>query len=141
MRRIRYAVAMSLDGYIAGPKDEADWIIVDPEIDFGALFAQFDTFLLGRRTFEIMAHAGKGETPGMKTLATVLPRSSPNRCSTRPRSGTAFCSRAWSRGSTRATPRSTGCSIAWTEAGPGARHHYRCSAMSRAALAVSASLL
>jgi dihydrofolate reductase len=68
MRRIRYAVAMSLDGYIAGPKDEADWIIVDPDIDFSALFKQFDTFLVGRRTFEMMARAGKGETPGMKTL-------------------------------------------------------------------------
>jgi dihydrofolate reductase len=68
MRKIRYAVAMSLDGYIAGPKDEADWIIVDPDIDFSALFRQFDTFLVGRRTFEMMARAGKGETPGMKTL-------------------------------------------------------------------------
>jgi dihydrofolate reductase len=68
MRRIRYAVAMSLDGYIAGPKDEADWIIVDPDIDFSALFEQFDTFLVGRRTFEMMARAGRAETPGMKTM-------------------------------------------------------------------------
>ena len=68
MRRIRYAVAMSLDGYIAGPKGEADWIIMDPDIDFSALFEQFDTFLLGRRTFEAMGRGGQGETPGMKTL-------------------------------------------------------------------------
>jgi len=67
MRKIRYAVAMSLDGYIAGPKGEADWIIMDPEIDFGALFAQFDTFLIGRRTFEPMASA-KGKSPGVKTF-------------------------------------------------------------------------
>jgi dihydrofolate reductase len=68
MRRIRYAVAMSLDGYIAGPKDESDWIIVDPNIDFSELFKQFDTFLVGRRTFEMMARSGQAETPGMKTL-------------------------------------------------------------------------
>jgi dihydrofolate reductase len=68
MRRVRYAVAASLDGYIAGPKGEADWIIMNPEIDFRALFEQFDTFLLGRRTFEMMARAGRGETPGMKTF-------------------------------------------------------------------------
>ena len=68
MRRIRYQVAMSLDGYIAGPKGEADWIIMDPDIDFGALFEQFDTFLLGRRTFEAMERAGQGGSPGVKTL-------------------------------------------------------------------------
>src|SRR5215813_9171691 len=32
-RRVRYGVAMSLDGFIAGPSGEADWIIMDPEID------------------------------------------------------------------------------------------------------------
>jgi dihydrofolate reductase len=57
-----------LDGYIAGPKGEADWIIMNPEIDFRALFQQFDTFLIGRRTFEMMVRAGRGETPGMKTF-------------------------------------------------------------------------
>ncbi len=70
MRRIRYQVATSLDGYIAGPKGEADWIIMDPDIDFNALFAQFDTVLIGRRTFEGMARGKKkpGAMPGMKTL-------------------------------------------------------------------------
>jgi dihydrofolate reductase len=59
---------MSLDGFIAGPKGEADWIIMDPEIDFAALFDQFDTFLVGRRTFEPMVRAKRGETPGIKTF-------------------------------------------------------------------------
>src|SRR5687767_13648728 len=68
MRRIRYQVATSLDGYIAGPKGEADWIIMDPDIDFAALFEQFDTFLLGRRTFEPMANVKKSETPGVKSF-------------------------------------------------------------------------
>jgi dihydrofolate reductase len=63
MRRVRYAVAMSLDGYIAGPHGEADWIVIDPDIDFGALFDQFDMFLMGRRTFEGMGGAGgRGQT-------------------------------------------------------------------------------
>ena len=34
---------MSLDGYIAGPSGEADWIVMDPDIDFGELVARFDT--------------------------------------------------------------------------------------------------
>ncbi|HEU5486142.1 MAG TPA: dihydrofolate reductase family protein, partial [Microlunatus sp.] len=52
MRRLRYQVAVSLDGFIAGPGDDASWIPMDPDIDFAALFAQFDTFLMGRRTWE-----------------------------------------------------------------------------------------
>ncbi|HKP76911.1 MAG TPA: dihydrofolate reductase family protein [Longimicrobiaceae bacterium] len=52
MRRVRYQVAMSLDGYIAGPNGEYDWIVSDPEVDFSAMFAQYDTFLMGRKTFE-----------------------------------------------------------------------------------------
>jgi dihydrofolate reductase len=67
MRRIRYSVAMSLDGYIAGPEGEADWIMMDPEIDFAAMFDQFDTFIMGRRTFEPMAKVKRAETPGVKT--------------------------------------------------------------------------
>lgn len=53
MRRVRYACAISLDGYIAGPDDEFDWIVMDPDFDFRELFDQFDTYLLGRRTFEV----------------------------------------------------------------------------------------
>ena len=68
MRRVRYVVAMSLDGYIAGPNGEGDWIIMDPDIDFRALFEQFDTFLLGRRTFEGMGGAGGRGQPGVQTI-------------------------------------------------------------------------
>ncbi|MEO5823497.1 MAG: dihydrofolate reductase family protein [Vicinamibacteraceae bacterium] len=52
MRRVRYQVAASLDGYIAGPSGEFDWIPMDPEIDFSALWAQYDTVIMGRKTFE-----------------------------------------------------------------------------------------
>jgi dihydrofolate reductase len=70
VRRVRYAVATSLDGYIAGPKGEADWIVSDPDIDFRALYDQFDTAIIGRRTFEGMTGGKKkgGAMPGMKTF-------------------------------------------------------------------------
>jgi dihydrofolate reductase len=61
MRRLRYQVACSLDGYIAGPRGEADWIVMDPDIDFAALFAEFDTLLMGRRTFEGLQGGGWGK--------------------------------------------------------------------------------
>ena len=60
---------MSLDGFIAGPKGEADWIIMDPEIDFTEIYSQFDTLLVGRRTFEAMKGAGGASSmPGMQVF-------------------------------------------------------------------------
>jgi dihydrofolate reductase len=67
-RRVRYSVVMNLDGYIVGPEGEADWITRDPEFDFTALFSQFDTILVGRRTFDGMVTAGRVSMPGMKTV-------------------------------------------------------------------------
>lgn len=66
MRRVRFSVAMSLDGYIAGPNGESDWIVIDPDIDFGALMGAFDTVLLGRKTYETTRQYGGGGMPGMK---------------------------------------------------------------------------
>lgn len=67
MRRVRYSVAMTLDGYIAGPKGESDWILMDPGIDFAALTSSFDTMLLGRKTYEAARQQGGGPAiPGMQ---------------------------------------------------------------------------
>lgn len=68
MRRVRYAVAMSLDGYIAGPAGEYDWIIMDPAIDFAAFYKTIDTVLLGRRTFEFVRQGGDNSMAGMRTF-------------------------------------------------------------------------
>ena len=53
-RRLRYQVAASLDGFIAAEDGSYDWIPMDPDIDFGELFTQFDTLVMGRRTYETM---------------------------------------------------------------------------------------
>ena len=68
-RRLRYQVAMSLDGFIAGPNGEYDWIVMDPAIDFGALFEEFDTAVMGRKTYEVTAaQGGNGAMPGLDVV-------------------------------------------------------------------------
>jgi dihydrofolate reductase len=70
MRLVRFGGAMSLDGYIAGPNGEYDWIVMDPEVDFAAMQAQFDTYLIGRKTFEAMANMGSDvkSVPGLQNI-------------------------------------------------------------------------
>jgi dihydrofolate reductase len=51
---------MSLDGFIAGSKEEYDWIVDDRSIDFEALFGEFDTLVMGRKTFEVLRSQGPG---------------------------------------------------------------------------------
>lgn len=63
MRRVRYRVATSLDGYIAGPNGEIDWIVPDPTVDFEALYSGFDTVLLGRHTYELTQQPGAPPWP------------------------------------------------------------------------------
>ncbi|MGH7647197.1 MAG: dihydrofolate reductase family protein [Gemmatimonadaceae bacterium] len=61
MRRLRYNVAMSLDGYIADAHDAFDWILDDETVDFAALFAHVDTIILGRRSYDVVR--AQGELP------------------------------------------------------------------------------
>ena len=72
MRQVRYSVAMSLDGYIAGPNGEADWIVMDPDIDFGAVFSRFDTLLIGRKTFAAMQAMGRGAAMASDVRSVVV---------------------------------------------------------------------
>lgn len=67
-RRLRYQVAVSLDGFIAGPHGEHDWIVMDPSIDFAALIEEFDTAVMGRRTYEVLAAQGRGAMPGLDVV-------------------------------------------------------------------------
>ena len=63
MRPVKYRVATSLDGFIAGPHGEIDWIRTDPSLDPAATYAQFDTALLGRRTYELTQQPGAPAWP------------------------------------------------------------------------------
>ncbi len=68
-RKLSYSILVSLDGFINGPNGELDWHVVEEE------FLQFvneqqstvDTFLFGRRMYEVMAYWDTAEQD--KTLS------------------------------------------------------------------------
>lgn len=76
MRRLRYSVAMSLDGFIADEDGGYDWITHDDQIDFNAYLTKIDTLLMGRGTWAIMNGPEVEELlDGMKVfvVSTTLP--------------------------------------------------------------------
>ena len=80
-RRIRYSVAMSLDGFIAGPQGEYDWIPDEPGIDWNAFMERFDTVLMGRRSYEAAVKTGGYGLPKMATWVfsrTLRPQDHPD---------------------------------------------------------------
>jgi dihydrofolate reductase len=67
VRQLRYSVAASLDGYIAGPHGEFDWIVIDPEIDFAAMYAGFSGLVMGRRSYDVFVGTGGAVGPPLPT--------------------------------------------------------------------------
>ena len=63
MRRVLYRVAASVDGYIAGPHGEVDWIAHDSAVDLAKVYEGVDAVLLGRRTYELTRQPGAPPWP------------------------------------------------------------------------------
>ncbi|MDX1662079.1 MAG: dihydrofolate reductase family protein [Gemmatimonadota bacterium] len=68
MREVIYSVAASLDGYIADPDGAYDWIPHEEAIDWDGFLARFDTVVMGRGTWEVLAREGRGPTAGKRTI-------------------------------------------------------------------------
>ncbi len=74
MRKVKYSVGLSLDGYIAAPDGSVDWLdratrkAKGDDFGMGAFFNSVDTVLMGRKTYEIALKLGmeKGGYSGMK---------------------------------------------------------------------------
>ncbi|MBF2097605.1 MAG: dihydrofolate reductase [Gloeomargaritaceae cyanobacterium C42_A2020_066] len=64
MRTLRLFIATSLDGFIAGPNGEIDWLFTDQDYGYAAFYATVDTLLMGRHTYEQILKLGDYPYPG-----------------------------------------------------------------------------
>ena len=66
MRSVIYGAACSLDGYIAGPNEEVDWLHWSDDVAqiSNAVFSRIDTILMGRKTYEVAVRMGLRSYPG-----------------------------------------------------------------------------
>jgi len=79
-RRLRYQVAVSLDGFIARTNGDYDWIVMDPAIDFAAMYQEFDVAVMGRKTHDVVRAMGADALPGIETVVfsrTLAPATAP----------------------------------------------------------------
>jgi dihydrofolate reductase len=68
MRRVRYGVGMSLNGFIADSTGGTDFLVSDSGYDPGPFFASIDTVLMGRRTYELAVQLGMRAYPGLRNI-------------------------------------------------------------------------
>ena len=69
MRRVIYGGACSLDGFVAGPGGTLDWLHFSDEVQevMARSWANADTLLFGRKTWEVSAGSGGGGMDGVKS--------------------------------------------------------------------------
>jgi dihydrofolate reductase len=72
MRKVTYGGAISLDGFLAGPNEEIDWLRYSDETAdiIRDSFRGVDTMLMGRKTFDFAQRMGGG--PPMKGVTTYV---------------------------------------------------------------------
>ncbi|WP_160714756.1 dihydrofolate reductase family protein [Chitinophaga solisilvae] len=70
MRQLILNLAMTYDGFIEGPNGELDWIVKDPDIDFGDILNDIlrdkDIIFYGRVSYDKFGNAGPDENAGEK---------------------------------------------------------------------------
>lgn len=65
MRPLVCFIATSLDGFIAGPAGEIDWLFDDQDYGYHAFFAVVDTVVMGRKTYDLCLTFDEYPYPGI----------------------------------------------------------------------------
>lgn len=69
MRKIILQLAVSLDGFIEGPKGEFDWCFTDQDYGMSSFFKRIDALFMGRKTYDLtMTMQGAEAPPGFPKL-------------------------------------------------------------------------
>ena len=55
-RQVKLFFATSVDGFIAGPSGELDWLIEDQDYGYEEFISNVDTLIMGRRTYDMIAN-------------------------------------------------------------------------------------
>jgi dihydrofolate reductase len=90
MKRNHVFMAMSLDGFIAGPNDELDWLIRREGVEdtFTPFFANIGALLMGRRSYDVISgFEGPWQYRSTPVLVATSRPLSPQRASVRAVSG------------------------------------------------------
>ena len=73
MRKVSYGAAVSLDGFIAGPDESIDWLLMSDDVQ--AIMADswkgVDAMLIDRKTYEFAARMGGGPD-GLSKVKTYI---------------------------------------------------------------------
>lgn len=64
MRPLLLNLAVTLDGYIEGPKGEIDWCLTDQDYGITAFLERCDALLMGRKSYEAMLKYDPSGMPG-----------------------------------------------------------------------------
>lgn len=66
--RVSCFIATSLDGFVAGPLGEIDWLFSDGDYGYAAFYASVDAVLMGRATYETSLTFGDWPYHGKRTI-------------------------------------------------------------------------
>jgi dihydrofolate reductase len=72
MRKVIVGVAVSLDGYIEGPKGEYDWCFTDGDYGLTDFFKRVDALFMGRKTYELAQSQKEGGGAGFPKMTTYV---------------------------------------------------------------------
>lgn len=67
MRKVILNLALSLDGFIEGPKGEYDWCLTDQDYGMTDFFRRIDAVFMGRKSWELVKDMND-PVPGMPVL-------------------------------------------------------------------------